>query len=511
MNKEQIHATQDTVNIEGFSKWLSIQSKSGENAIKDKTTQWKTTLSKLKESSWRFACIRESLSDQDFSEDFKYFSDEIESEVSELINNPSLLEKESYDELLFMKDYTSPFNFIPYFLTFWSILRIYILPGISLLLPIMAVIIPYIILRYVFKMPLQVDKYLSMMLSLLQGKTPDFNNIHNSSSPFAGLSPLKIFTQYGTIIATLVQSIIQPYWSYKHLVKVDDIIINRGSKLIELSKFYDKIYERLSSLGITWYINPIPRLSSHREAVAVALKHPSYYKLAIKRIGEIEATICLAKKPELCPVRWSSNTNTFRLTDTFDYTVESSRRKPFSIDLSDKNSHSLLTGPNRGGKSTILRSLVLSSLLAHTYGCSIGTDAELSPRDGIFVCLKPDDLPGSKSRFEREVEFTATTLRASSALVFIDELYHSTNPPDAFESSKIYCNQLWKKDGIVSVISTHMFNLVEQAPSDIKRICCSASIEEGTNRVLFSYTLMPGMCTVSSVNELLIENGMLMR
>ncbi len=510
MNKEQLQTAQDTINIDEFSKWLNIQSHSGTEALKDKTLRWKTSYNKLKEESWKFACIKESIKHEEFSSDFKYFSEEIEPVVSELINNPSLLEKESYDELLFMKDYTSCFNFIPYFLTFWSILRIYIMPGMALLLPIMALILPYIIIRYVFKMPIQLDKYFSMMFSLLQGKTPDFNSIHTSQSPFAGLSPLKIFTQYGTIIVTLIQSIIQPYWSYKHLVKVDNIIINKGNTLIKLGEFYNNIYERLSLIGIKWYNNPIPTCSSNREAVALALRYPSYYKLAMKRIGEIEALICLAKNPDICPVRWSPNP-TFRLTDTFDYTVDKSKRNAFTIDLSDDNNHSLLTGPNRGGKSTVLRSLTLSSLLAHTYGCSLGTDAELSPRDGIFVCLKPDDLPGSKSRFEREVEFTAMTLRASSALVFIDELYHSTNPPDAFESSKVYCIQLWQRKNIVSVISTHMFALVEHAPSNIKRICCPATIEEGTNKVKFSYTLCPGICTVSSVNELLIENGLLMR
>lgn len=510
MNKEHLQTAQDTIDIDGFSRWLSVQSKSGQEALKEKSLQWKSTPAKLKETSWRFASVKNTLEKHEFSEEFKYFAEDIEPTVSELVGDSSTLEKESYDELLFMKEYTSPFNFIPYFLTFWSILRIYILPGMALLLPLMAVILPYVILRYLFKIPIKLDKYFSLMFTLLQGKVPDMNSMTSSESPFAGLSPLKIFTQYGTIIATLVQSIIQPYWSYKHLVKVDSIILEKGRKLNELYMFYNRLYARLSSIGIKWYKNPILSSSSYRESVALALRYPVYYKLALKRIGEIEALICLAKNPAICPVRWSS-TPTFRLTDTFDYNVSADKRKTFSIDLSNTNNHSLLTGPNRGGKSTVLRSLALSSLLAHTYGCSIGADAEMSPREGIFVCLKPDDLPGSKSRFEREVEFTANTLRANSALIFIDELYHSTNPPDALESCNVYCSQLWKKDNIVSVISTHLFDLVEDAPSQIKRICCPATIEKETNKILFSYTLTPGICKVSSVNDLLIENGLMMR
>ena len=129
----------------------------------------------------------------------------------------------------------------------------------------------------------------------------------------------------------------------------------------------------------------------------------------------------------------------------------------------------------------------------------------------MFVCLKPDDLPGSKSRFEREIEFTANTLKFNEAiLVFIDELYHSTNPPDALRSCQIYCNQLWKKPNIVSVISTHLFELVEKADKHIQRLCCPASIDKKGD-VHYEYCLKSGICKVSSVDELLKNNGLMIK
>jgi DNA mismatch repair ATPase MutS len=129
----------------------------------------------------------------------------------------------------------------------------------------------------------------------------------------------------------------------------------------------------------------------------------------------------------------------------------------------------------------------------------------------MFVCLKPDDLPGSKSRFEREIEFTANTLRFNEPiLIFIDELYHSTNPPDALRSCQIYCSHLWKKKNIISVISTHLFELVEKADENIQRLCCAASIDEDGD-IHFEYTLKKGICRVSSVDELLKNNGLLLK
>jgi DNA mismatch repair ATPase MutS len=168
--------------------------------------------------------------------------------------------------------------------------------------------------------------------------------------------------------------------------------------------------------------------------------------------------------------------------------------------------HALLTGPNKGGKSTSLRSIATSALLAHTYGCALG-HLTATPLSTMYVCLKPDDLPGSKSRFEREIEFTATTLRESHpALVLIDELYHSTNPPDALRSCNYYSDALWKKRNMMSVISTHLFEWVNDAPRTIQRLCCPAELGE-KGEIRFSYELQSGVCTVSSVDSLLKANG----
>ena len=133
----------------------------------------------------------------------------------------------------------------------------------------------------------------------------------------------------------------------------------------------------------------------------------------------------------------------------------------------------------------------------------------MTPFHKMFVCLKPDDLPGSKSRFEREMEFTAETLQWNKPiLLFIDELYHSTNPPDALRSCQIYCSQLWAKDNAVSVISTHLFELVEKCDKNIQKLCCPARIDDDGD-IQFEYTLQKGICRVSSVDELLRNNGLL--
>jgi DNA mismatch repair ATPase MutS len=119
--------------------------------------------------------------------------------------------------------------------------------------------------------------------------------------------------------------------------------------------------------------------------------------------------------------------------------------------------------------------------------------------------LRIEDLPGSESLFEREVSFAANTLNTNgNGLILIDELFHSTNPNDSIKASNIYLHKLWSKTNILSIISTHIFELVEKSPNSIKKICCPADeLEDGT--IIYKYGLNDGICKISSVNDILKE------
>ena len=62
----------------------------------------------------------------------------------------------------------------------------------------------------------------------------------------------------------------------------------------------------------------------------------------------------------------------------------------------------------------------------------------------------------------------------------------------------------------VSVISTHLFELVDNCDKNIQKLCCPAHIDKEGN-IHFEYSLKMGICKVSSVDELLKKNGLLVR
>jgi len=507
---------QAAVDVDALSSYLQIQTQAGVQALKEKTRTWISESKTLEQRSQQFHTIQQALQTKpSFAATFLHSFSELkglEPDLQALVAKPSDLETEAFNELLFLKEWSVPLNFVPTLLVLWSVLRVYIFPGMALLMPIAMLILPFIIVRFMFNMPLTVSGYISLVTAIFSGQVsslfqPDALFVHKDPPKSAPFDIFQLF-KTGLLVGTIVQSFLQPYWSFLHLSAIDAIIQKKANALVRFKELYDNLKTHLDAHGFTLAKNPFaPDVTDGRQLVALAHLDPLFLKIALKRLGAIEALLCLAHQPDLTPVRWTKGSPHFHLINAFDYRV-TGHRVPFTVDL---KGHALLTGPNRGGKSTTLRALVATQLLAHTYGCAFAQEAVMSPFQKLYVCLTPEDLPGKKSRFEREIEFTAHTLQSKqdheNSMVLLDELYHSTNPPDAEKACDYYTKQLWAQPNTLSIISTHLFEFVEKAPANVNRLCCPATVTDEV--VHYSYELTSGVCKVSSVRELLIENKLL--
>lgn len=517
---------QKSLDLDALSSWANIQTAAGKAALAAKTANWTTDPAALRAKSYEFATLQRTLQQtpqlqQTLAAEFNALAT-LEPELQTLCEPTSELEQEAYKELLFLPDWAKPLNFIPFLLIVWAIVRIYIFPGMSLLMPIAMMVLPFFLLRFLFGIPITTGRYLHIVNGLFTGNlTAAFvpPPLAADAAATAAPNPLSFLpkldigsiTKMGFLGFTVVQSFLQPYWTYKHLSAIDGLLQKKAATLQEYIRLYDNVKDSLKAAGYTFSSNPFrPDTTDSRQIVAYAHLSPQLLKLSLQRIGALEALLALASQRDMCPVSWDPAASpTIILHNAYDYRVDRASRKTYTVELGPSTPHALLTGPNRGGKSTTLRGIVASLLLAHTYGAAMATSARLTPFRSLRVCLTPEDLPGSKSRFEREIEFTASTLHEKGAtLVLIDELYHSTNPPDAERACRVYTEQLWRRPNTLSVISTHLFDFVKTAPPTVHRICCPATRDE-KGVVHYSYQLSPGICTVSSVDELLVENGLL--
>jgi DNA mismatch repair ATPase MutS len=135
----------------------------------------------------------------------------------------------------------------------------------------------------------------------------------------------------------------------------------------------------------------------------------------------------------------------------------------------------------------------------------------MTPVEWVISSLRLEDRPGQESLFEREVSVAGEILRRvrlgdTRGWVIIDELFHTTNPPDAATASQIFLQQLWASERVTSIVSTHLFTHAATAPYNVQRLCVDSDIFE-SGKIHYKYEVMRGINMMSSVEELLLESG----
>ena len=166
----------------------------------------------------------------------------------------------------------------------------------------------------------------------------------------------------------------------------------------------------------------------------------------------------------------------------------------------------LLTGPNMGGKSTTLRMVALSSVLAHIGMDAPATEMELSTCDRIFVRMgAQDNILSGQSTFLVELSETASVLQNATkrSLVILDELGRGTSTSDGNAIAYAVLQYLITHIECLALFSTHYHRLVEDVCSpDIQLQHMQLKVEddattEEAGGITFLYKLSAGHCPKS--------------
>jgi uncharacterized membrane protein YgcG len=541
--------------MDAMPSFLHIQTAAGADSFRSGLRGWSSAPATLQKRTALVAGLRAALNSSDAGPAAAAIQSAFatiaahESVLRSFWLPPSEMENEGYSQLLFRGEHTIPLNHIPRLLSVWATLKIFILPAMQVSTPLLTFIAPFLIVKYVMKMPLGAKQYFKIAQGMFLGG--GMSKLFGSVVPEMPALPIQVsdqartWLQTGWVIISAIQSIMQPIQSAKHTHKLQKLIMEKAAALKAYIGAAEELRVAFGQLGIRCGRIPVPAdvLADDRRLVAFALENPAALQMLDRAIGRYELWYCLAAHEHIVPVRWSGAEKPFfTFKNICDIGIAAVKQRPFSVGCGSGGSSSssssssssgsgkasssssgsgkassgsgsssanaLLTGPNRGGKSTVLRATLRNFLIAHCFGAALGTGAHMTPFDWVQSCLRLEDLPGQASLFEREVAFASASLgREGRGAVFVDELFHSTNPPDAAAASSHYLQQLWARPSIVSIISTHVFELVEQAPPTIQRLCCPAELRPDGS-VSYKYGLARGICRVSSVGEILHEQGL---
>ncbi|KAL2230155.1 UNVERIFIED_CONTAM: DNA mismatch repair protein MSH1, mitochondrial [Sesamum indicum] len=218
--------------------------------------------------------------------------------------------------------------------------------------------------------------------------------------------------------------------------------------------------------------------------------------------------------PTLTQRQRSQNTGTLhgaegmKITGLSPYWFDAAQGGAVRNDV-DMKSLFLLTGPNGGGKSSLLRSICAAALLG-ICGFMVPAESAIIPHfDSIMLHMKSYDSPADgKSSFQVEMsEIRSIITRASSkSLVLIDEICRGT------ETAKGTCiagSVIETLDAIscLGIVSTHLHGIFDLPLRMKSAVFKAMGTELIDNRTMPTWKLIDGICKESLAFETAQREG----
>lgn len=167
----------------------------------------------------------------------------------------------------------------------------------------------------------------------------------------------------------------------------------------------------------------------------------------------------------------------------------------------------ILTGANASGKSTWLRTIALSTLMARA-GTTVTADrCQMRPVLLATVMRVHDDLAAGRSRFQAEVARLAEALkRVSEAalppLLVFDEILGGTNSAERHAGTQAIIRSRLGQSGVM-LVATHdlaLAQLAEEFPQAVQLAYFADTADDQSSDLAFDYVLRSGV--IQSTNAL---------
>ena len=171
----------------------------------------------------------------------------------------------------------------------------------------------------------------------------------------------------------------------------------------------------------------------------------------------------------------------------------------------NKEAFYIVTGANMAGKSTFLRTVSLSIVMANCGLPVCATSFKYTPIKLITSMRSTDSLTEDESYFYSELKrlkFIVDAIKESDYFIILDEILKGTNSKDKAIGSKKFVEKLSKSKS-TGIIATHDVSLceLESELTAVENYYFDAEISE--DELHFDYALKKGVCKNMNASFLL--------
>lgn len=254
----------------------------------------------------------------------------------------------------------------------------------------------------------------------------------------------------------------------------------------------------------------------------------SEFTPALNALGELDVLVSIALKIKeqnklgvhYCFAEFANkNQPHINATNFWNPFVDSSKAvvNTFTFGPGNAVHNVILTGSNTGGKSTLLKALMINEILVHTFGIAAADTFVTSPFAKLTCHMNiTDDTAGGKSLFQAEIDRAkdlVTMMRNlpadQFAFIIIDEIFTGTAPEQAEDLSYRFIKQLSQFKNCIFITATHFKKLIdlEKETAGACKNFHMGVIADANNQVSkYTYTITPGPSKINNALQLAREN-----
>ena len=206
------------------------------------------------------------------------------------------------------------------------------------------------------------------------------------------------------------------------------------------------------------------------------------------------------------------------LKDFWNPFISSDKVVPNSVSLGFAKDirNMVLTGPNAGGKSTIIKSIAISIILAQTFGIVPARYASITPFAKVGTHLNiTDDIASGNSLFKSEVNRAQELIQMINSLkdgehafMIMDELFNGTTPSEGQAAAFSFANYIGAYPNIICLIATH-FELLAQLEKETQNFMNYKVLinRDENNQIKYTFKLVPGISDQHIALDILRSEG----
>jgi DNA mismatch repair protein MutS len=178
------------------------------------------------------------------------------------------------------------------------------------------------------------------------------------------------------------------------------------------------------------------------------------------------------------------------------------------------NNNIIITGPNAGGKSTFIKTLLINVLLSQTICISTSDSCSLTPFKKINSQINVPDTKGHESLFEAEMHRCLYNLKELEktnknefTFIIMDEIFNSTNPVEGIAAAYAIVKKISEYKNCILIFTTHTIYRTKLAKTTNRFINYKMNVVIDGENISFPYKLIKGLSKQYIALELLKQNG----